>query len=111
MFELTETIDIHELDGGSETVERVKGGFPRIKICDEEFIRKINERKPREFSKTDILPIKEILKTKKNDINNDKDLFNLIDSPSSIINTISGGVETNDRKINGVSISSIIGQS
>jgi hypothetical protein len=49
MFELTETIDIVELEGGNnneQISETIKGGFPRIKICDKEFIKKINERKP-----------------------------------------------------------------
>ncbi len=102
MFELTETIDIPELSGGSESVEPIKGGFPRIRICDEEFIRKINERKPREFSKKDVLTIKEIIKSKRNE-----HLFDLLDSPN-ITNVIEGGGET--KKINGIPISSIIGK-
>lgn len=102
MFELTETIDLTELSGGSDQVERVKGGFPRIRICDEEFVRKINERKPREFSKKDVLTIKEIIKSKRNE-----HLFDLMDSPG-MTNVIDGGNE--DKKINGILISSIIGK-
>ena len=108
MFELTETIDFPELNGGStekETAEAIKGGFPRIRICDEEFIKKINERKPREFSKKDILPIKQIIQSKKSE-----PLFDLLtDSPNST-NIIEGGSNEKKDKINGVLISSIIGK-
>jgi hypothetical protein len=109
MFELTETIDIPELEGGEDTQvlsETIKGGFPRIKICDKEFIKKINERKPREFSNKDILKIKDILDKKKNtpEIN---PLFNIfVDSPDDVV--ISGG-ENNNKQINGISIDTIIG--
>jgi len=103
MFELTETIDFPELNGGNNKVEQIKGGFPRIRICDEEFVKKINERKPREFSKKDVLTIKEIIKSKRNE-----QLFDLLDSPN-ITNVIDGGNETN-KKINGIPISSIIGK-
>jgi len=108
MFELTETIDFPELNGGdnsSTKVELVKGGFPRIRICDEEFVRKINEKKPREFSNKDVLTIKEIIQSKKNE-----QLFDLLDSPNitNVIDVINGGNET--KKINGIPISSIIGK-
>ena len=43
----------------------IKGGFPRIKICDNEITKKILEKKPREFSHQKIISIKDMLKMKK----------------------------------------------
>lgn len=108
MFELTETIDMLELEGGNDNQvnESIKGGFPRIKICDEEFIRKINERKPREFSNKDVLTIKEIIKLKKTE-----PLFDFLTESVQPVNidssTMTGGTE---KKINGISIDTIIGK-
>ena len=110
MFELTETIDIPELEGGADEQlgETIKGGFPRIKICDKEFIRKINERKPREFSNKDILKIKDILDKKKNtqEIN---PLFNLFTDTTDDVVISGGGYNNNPKQINGISIDAIIG--
>ena len=110
MFELTETIDIVELEGGNnneQISETIKGGFPRIKICDKEFIKKINERKPTEFSNKNILKIKDILEKKKN-IQEVNPLFNLLTDSTENEVIISGGFKT--EKINGISIDTIIGK-
>lgn len=108
MFELTETIDIDnksniQLGGNDKELgELIKGGFPRIRICDTEFVRKLNEHKPREFSNKNILSIKEIISLKKNE-----PLFDTItDTPNVIVN----GGDFDNRKINGISINSIIGK-
>jgi hypothetical protein len=113
MFDLTDTISIFELEGGkkSEQIsETIKGGFPRIKICDKEFIKKINERRPREFSNTNILKIKDILEKKKN-IQEINPLFNLLSDSTENVVVISGGDnEKKNKKINGISIDTIIGK-
>jgi hypothetical protein len=114
MFELTETIDIEHIDqnknilkGGNkkEFGELIKGGFPRIRICDEEFLRKIDERKPREFSNDKIISIKQLLEKKKTQI--EDPFINIAES----LNIISGGEDTSrSKKINGISIDAIIGK-
>lgn len=107
MFELTETIEIDQnnLSGGSgseaSSGELIKGGFPRIRICDEEFLRRLNDRKPREFSNKEILPIKQLLERKKSE-----PLFDSIETTNIIID----GGSDNKKKINGISIDAIIGK-
>jgi len=108
MFELTETIDIDNnyniQSGGKERElgELIKGGFPRIRICDTEFVRKLNEHKPREFSNKNILSIKEIISLKKTEP--------LFDTITETTNVIVDGGNFNNKKINGISINSIIGK-
>lgn len=102
MFELTETIDIEQNTNILKKSELVKGGFPRIKVCDEDFLRKLNERKPREFSSDKIISIKHLLEKKKTQI---EDPFN---SMGETLNVIMTGGENNI--INGISIDAIIGK-
>jgi hypothetical protein len=81
--------------------EFIKGGFPRIKICDKDFIKKLNERKPREFSSKDILRIKDIMSAKKSE-----PLFDLMTESPNIV--VEGDSEF--KQINGISIKTIIGK-
>jgi hypothetical protein len=95
---------INKINGGTnddKDGEFIKGGFPRIKICDDAFIKKIKERKPREFNRGNILRIKDIIATKKED-----SLFDLMTESPTLI--IEGDAEF--KKINGISIETIIGK-
>jgi len=69
----------------TEIIEQIKGGFPRIKICDEEFIKKITERKPREFNSKNIISIKEMISHKKSNIINILDRDYGLDSKLNIV--------------------------
>jgi len=91
----------------SNKIELIKGGFPRIKKCDLEFIKKLTEKKPREFSNTKIMSIKEIIKAKKND-----SIINLITEPNIFINKDINKLDINSniKKINNISIDAIIGK-
>jgi hypothetical protein len=97
---------INKLQGGenNETKgEFIKGGFPRIKICDENFIKKINDRKQKQFSSKTIMKISEIMSAKTNDTTS---LFDFMTDTPTVI------MENNDdlKQINGISIDTIIGK-
>ena len=83
----------------------IKGGFPRIKICDTEITKKILEKKPREFSHNKIMSIKDMLKLKKK-IEPSSNIFNNINSINEDINIIE-----DNANINGISIDLITGKS
>ena len=104
------------IGGNSEnTIDIIKGGFPRIKICDDEITKKILEKKPREFNNKTIMSIKDMLNTKKSD-----SIIDLITEPNifidkeigndneSILNII---YNENEKKINNISIDLIMGKS
>ena len=68
----SETDDVNDIDLSQIdrlmniiNINTIKGGFPRIKICDNEITKKILEKKPREFSNNKIMSIKDMLKMKK----------------------------------------------
>ena len=113
MFEYSENLNDINLQGGStkNIIESIKGGFPRIKICDSEIIKKILEKKPKEFSNKNIMSIKDMIKIKKSDA-----IIDLIIEPNifinkskdtSILNIIKEDNEIT--KINNISIDLIIG--
>jgi len=90
-------------------IDIINGGFPRIQLCDIEFVNKLLEKKPREFSNTNIISIKDILANKKkNNINNiisepnifiDRNIeyLNIINTDSEKINNININVFTKNR--------------
>ena len=116
MFELSDTIDNIYLEGGSvsKSLDLVKGGFPRIKICDNEIVQKIINKKPREFSNKNIMSIKEMINSKKSEQESIIDL--IIDQPNIIIDRESGSHLNiiNDsqysKKINNIPIDFIVGK-
>jgi hypothetical protein len=97
------------LNGGNN-IELVKGGFPRIKICDNEIIKKITEKKQREFSNKNIISIKDMINSKKSE-----SLIDLITEPNIFINKENRknlnlvNLES-EKKINNISIDIIIGK-
>lgn len=110
MFTFSDSLSNIKLVGGENnldnTCDKIQGGFPRIIICDQEFIQKINSRKPREFSNKDVLTIKEIIQSKKTE-----PLFDILSDTNNInIDDMNGGNIDKKKKINGVSIESIIGK-
>jgi len=97
---------------GGDNIELIKGGFPRIKICDSEIIKKITEKKKREFSNKNIISIKDMINSKKSE---SLSLINLITEPNIFINKEIGkdlnlvNLES-EKKINNISIDIIIGK-
>jgi hypothetical protein len=97
------------LNGGNN-IELIKGGFPRIKICDNEITKKITEKKQREFSNKNIISIKDMISSKKSEF-----LLDLITEPNIFVNKEIGkdlnlvNLES-DKKINNISIDVIIGK-
>jgi hypothetical protein len=76
----------------------IKGGFPPVKICDDEFLKKYEDRKPREFSNKNIISIKDMLASKKKEV-----LLDLLSEPNIILNKRNTGSKTkskNNKKIN-----------
>jgi hypothetical protein len=102
--------------GNSENnIDVIKGGFPRIKICDNEIAKKILEKKPREFNNKKIMSIKDMLNIKKSD-----SIIDLITEPNIFINKQIGINDNSmlniihdesEKKINNISIDLIIGKS
>jgi hypothetical protein len=106
-------IDLSQIDHliNIININTIKGGFPRIKICDNEITKKILEKKPREFSNNKIMSIKDMLKMKKKT----ESSFNLL-SNSNIIsgfhsnNEIMNIIKDTNDEINGISIDLITGK-
>jgi hypothetical protein len=106
-------IDLSQIDRLMNiiNINTIKGGFPRIKICDNEITKKILEKKPREFSNNKIMSIKDMLKMKKKT----ESSFNLL-STSNIIsgfqsnNEIMNIIKDTNDEINGISIDLITGK-
>ena len=106
-------IDLSQIDRliNIININTIKGGFPRIKICDNEITKKILEKKPREFSNNKIMSIKDMLKMKKKT----ESSFNLL-STSNIIsgfqsnNEIMNIIKDTNDEINGISIDLITGK-
>lgn len=106
-------IDLSQIDRLMNiiNINTIKGGFPRIKICDNEITKKILEKKPREFSNNKIMSIKDMLKMKKKT----ESSFNLL-SNSNIIsgfqsnNEIMNIIKDTNDEINGISIDLITGK-
>ena len=93
----------------------IKGGFPRIKICDIEITKKILEKKPREFSNNKIISIKDMLKMKKKtetslNLLSDPQIINGFQSSFSSENEIMNIIKDTNDEINGVSIDLITGR-
>jgi CO dehydrogenase/acetyl-CoA synthase alpha subunit len=107
MFELTDTFSDIYLEGGNTTkpLDLVKGGFPRIKICDNKIVQNIINKRPREFSNKNIMSIKEMINSKKS--NQEPMIDLIIDQPNIIIDRESGSYL---KKINNIPIDFIIGK-
>jgi hypothetical protein len=93
----------------------IKGGFPRIKICDNEITKKILEKKPREFSHQKIISIKDMLKMKKKsetslNLLSDPQMINGLQSSFFSENEIMNIIKDTNDEINGVSIDLITGR-
>ena len=94
----------------------IKGGFPRIKICDIEITKKILEKKPREFSNNKIISIKDMLKMKKKtetslNLLSDPQIINGLQSNFVSDNEIMNIIKDTNDEINGISIDLITGKS
>ena len=94
----------------------IKGGFPKIKICDTEITKKILEKKPREFSNNKIISIKDMLKMKKKtesslNLLSDPQMINSLQSSFASNNEIMNIIKDTNDEINGISIDLIIGRS
>ena len=101
-------IDLSQIDSliNIININTIKGGFPRIKICDTEITKKILEKKPREFSHNKIMSIKDMLKLKKKI----EPSSNLLNRVNGIINEEMNIIEDNNVNINGVAINLITGK-
>ena len=114
----SETDDVNDIDLSQIdrlmniiNINTIKGGFPRIKICDNEITKKILEKKPREFSNNKIMSIKDMLKMKKKT----ESSFNLLSSSNIISgfqsnNEIMNIIKDTNDEINGISIDLITGK-
>jgi hypothetical protein len=94
----------------------IKGGFPKIKICDTEITKKILEKKPREFSNNKIISIKDMLKMKKKtesslNLLSDPQMINSLQYSFASNNEIMNIIKDTNDEINGISIDLIIGRS
>ena len=106
-------IDLSQIDRliNIININTIKGGFPRIKICDNEITKKILEKKPREFSNNKIMSIKDMLKMKKKT----ESSFNLLSSSNIISgfqsnNEIMNIIKDTNDEINCISIDLITGK-
>ena len=113
-------IDLSQIDNliNIININTIKGGFPRIKICDTEITKKILEKKPREFSHNKIMSIKDMLKLKKKIepsysslLNITNDTMNIIPGPESKINGVSIDLITGKSSLSGLQPSSLSGKS